>query len=64
MLPAFIIDEIQQRERERVRRDDRLQPRLEIPPPPSFPPPDDEEVDEEQDRGHTVIDVFSLSAPR
>lgn len=56
MLPNFIIDEIQRRERERT-RDDRPQPRLEIPPPDSVPPPDIPDA-EESARGYAVIELL------
>lgn len=64
MLDAFIIEEIQRRERE---RDTRIQPRLDQPsrypmPPPNWRPdsrsePDVERDDDDRDRGVIILDM-------
>ena len=55
MLPPFIIDQIRRREDGERRRQDREQPRVELPiqPPRSEPA----EKDEERDRGVMILDL-------
>jgi hypothetical protein len=62
MLPAWIIEEIRKRERERCGRDER--PCVELPRPdpppsqrPSNPPRDDPERDGERDEAVVVIEL-------
>jgi hypothetical protein len=59
MLPPFIIEQIRQREeKERARRENDLQPRLELPldryPAPSRPP---EAEEDEPNRGVVIVEL-------
>lgn len=57
MLPPFIIEQIRRLEEEERRRNERPQPRLELPVDDHRPLPPKREPDEDADRGVIILDI-------
>ena len=56
MLPPFIIEQIRRLEEEERRRNDRVQPRLEL-PVSDYRPSRQPDKDDEPDRGVVILDL-------